>query len=462
MSPALEATSRTRTRVIFNDNLRTSHLTTQSGHTAFPQFPRLLPELRLYIWELCFPPRRIISLGVSQPTKPRDNPSGEAEGPGEHDNGEASTPSSYYRARNHLGNILSSYPYRVHVPRFKHWSGALKYVNRESREAFLSFHRLAIPIYNEGKDQEPLLRVNPDTDILEVQMEQLTRAEALAAFFHDALANDPAGRGIAYLALGRNINDINLLHELTYLSRGEGSSDNGRNQDRSSDLPLHPVAAATLRQWLQTSLRTFYSVISPSVEARNMLGVFSWPSDGGKYHHNRSVPIAAQASYSQETKLSSVGPDPRPIEEVDLAHVAVGTDPRRHVYSWYRVMDNLGVDRSKSVMQIRYLLAIWPDRWNAAPDSRQGFVQFLEEADARFVQHMVNFKQPPWGNRIDEETWRRQQRTLKDVAGLWVFDVDTFGEIPSLQEPIHASAWQPKMVKDLTVKRPELLVFHLD
>lgn len=411
----------------------------------------------------------MISIRISERKPPRRTPGDRERGHGgDDDDGGDSAPRSYYTARNSLGNIVSSFPYRVHVPRFEQWSRALEYVNRESRQAFLSFYRIPIPIHQGDKDQEALLHLNPDTDILEVQLEQITRAPALVAFFHDVKANDPTGRGIAHLALGRNINDINQLAELTSLAKCEGSSSGtGRNQDRplsTHDLPLHPVAAATMKQWLQTGLRTFYSVISPSIGARNMLGIFSWPCDGGEYHQNRSLPISAQARHAQATEYSSVGPDPRPIEEVDLAHVAVGTDPRRHLYFWHRVLADLGVDdsaRSKSVMQIRYLLAIWPDNWNVAPDSREGFVRFLEEADGRFAKHMVDFKQPPWGNRMDEETWQRQNRTLSDVAGLWVFGAGTFGEIPSLEESVDITAWRPKLVKDLTATRPELFVFHL-
>lgn len=469
MSQAVEQTSSSRTRGIFNDNLGVSSLPTPSAHKTFPHFSRLLPELRLYVWKLCLPPRRMISIRISQPKLPRRTPGDRMRGHGDdNDDDGASASHSYYTTRNSLGNIVSSYPYRVHVPHFEQWSRALEYVNRESRQAFLSFYRIPIPIYQEDRGQEALLRLNPDTDILEVQLEQITRAPALVAFFHDAMANDPVGRGIAHLALGRNINDINQLAELTSLAKCEGSgSGTGRNQNRPvspKDLTLHPVAAASMRQWLQTGLRTFYSVISPGTGARNMLGIFSWPSDGGKYHQNRSIPISAQARHAQAIEYSSVGPDPRPIEEVDLAHVAVGTDPRRHVYSWHRVLANLGVDdpaRSKSVMNTRYLLAIWPDNWNVAPDSREGFVRFLEQADARFAKHMMDFKQPPWGDRIDEETWRRQQRILSDVAGLWVFGADTFGEVPSLGESVDISAWRPKLVKDLTAAKPELLVFHL-
>lgn len=463
MSQAMESTSSSRTREIFNDNLGVSPLPTQGEHTTFPQFSRLLPELRLYIWQLCLPPRRMISIRISQPMIPR----GTAREPGSEDDDAASAPPSYYTVRNSMGNIVSSYPYRIHVPRFEQWSRALELVNRESRQAFLSSYRIPIPIYEEDGDQEGLFRLNPDTDILEVQLEQITRPQALTAFFHDALANDPAGRGIAHLAMGRNINNLPHLAELTSLANSEGSSSGiERNQDRISphNLPLHPVAAASMRQWLKNGLRTFYSVISPSIEARSMLGIYSWPGDGGKFHQNRSVPISAQARLAQATEYCPVGPDPRRLEEVDLAHVAVGLDPRRNVYYWQRVLANLGVDdpeESKSRMQIRYLLAIWPDKWSTAPASREGFVRFLEEADARFAKHMMNFNQPLWGDRVDEETWRSKHMTLSDVAGLWVFDVDTFGEVPSPEESVDFPAWRPKLVKDLSATKPELLVFHL-
>lgn len=113
-------------------------------------------------------------------------------------------------------------------------------------------------------------------------------------------------------------------------------------------------------------------------------------------------------------------------------------------------------------MQIRYLLAIWPDKWSAAaPVLLEGFVRFLEEADARFAKIMMDFKQRLWGDRIDEETWRRKHMTLSDVAGLWVFGADTFGEVPSLEVSSDSPTWRPKLVKDFSATKPELLVFHL-
>lgn len=106
-------------------------------------------------------------------------------------------------------------------------------------------------------------------------------------------------------------------------------------------------------------------------------------------------------------------------------------------------------------------MAIWPDNWNVAPASREGSAQFLEEADGKFAKQMRDFKLPSWGNRIDEEMWRRQQMTPSNVAGLWVFDTDTFGKIPGLEESVDRFSCTPKMVKNLTATRPELLVFHI-
>lgn len=457
MSQAMELASSSRTRNIFNDHLGTSPLLFKEGHTTFPQFSQLLPELRLYIWKLCIPPRRVISLRISQPRIPR----GEAVMDNDHDGTDA--PDSYYTTRNDLGNIVSTYPYRVHVPRFNQWFRALEHVNRESRHEVCSLYRLVMPINQATNNTRVMLRLSPDTDILELQLDQrqLTPAAALVAFFHDALAYDPVGRGLANIALGRDMNDIMLLARLTSLTKSEGRQDTPASRH---DVPVHPVAVASIREWLQTGLRTFYSVVSPHIEARLMLGYFSWPSEGHNFHLNRSVPIAAQGAQAQVTEYSSFGPDPRNLGELDLAHAAVDIDPRRTTYFWHRILDNLGLYdlvMPDSTMQTRYLMAIWPSHWDAAPVSREGFAKFLEDGDEKFAKHMRDFKLPTWGNRIDEETWRKEKETLSDVAGLWIFDAGTFGPIPSLDESVDRFLWTPKMVKDLTTTRPELLVSHL-
>ncbi|KAG8162025.1 hypothetical protein KVR01_007790 [Diaporthe batatas] len=276
---------------------------------------------------------------------------------------EAFAPRMHYKTRNSLGNIVSSYPYHVNVPRFEQWSRALMGVNRESREVFLSFYRITIPTHHLNGDPVGQIYVNPDTDILEMQLEQFTPPVALVAFLHDALANDPAGRGISHLALGRGLANMQRLLYATSLPKSEdGGSAGAQNPFRthSPSLPLHPVAAAFMREWLQTGLRTFYSVVQP---VDGWEGMYPRANGGGRFHLNRSLPFAAQGTLEQATEYSSVGPDPRPVEEGDLASVVVRVDPRADVYSWYCILDNLGVDRSKSVMQIRYLLATWPLKW---------------------------------------------------------------------------------------------------
>lgn len=386
----------------FNDSLADSRPLSSPGKAnEFLSFPRLPVELRFRIWAECLPLQRYISVGVTD-VKITGRP-----GPGPPSG--CSDAAETYTSRNALGNIISGYPYELLVLPFEQWSRALLRVSREANHVFAAFYRLSIPLQPGAFS---LLPINPETDILRVRTWQDTGIEALVCFFHDVVAYDPRSVGTVHLAIGHDTFDASHL----------------ANLDASKK---NTSAVQAIRKLLAKSLQTFYTYISPGADARMMLGTVSAPR--APIQINRSVPIAAQGKSKQSTTFRMLDRDPRPIEK-DLVKVYVGTDPRRSVFLWQKFMANFGVPVKTSPMKIRYLQAIWPyaHDHDLPTDMRDGIIEFLQLIDVRWAEWTSSLWEPAWGNRYTEEEDEELKQNVRDVAGLWVFGADAFGEIPEI------------------------------
>jgi hypothetical protein len=426
MSPAQDKRIR-----VFNSTLASQETSASIGADEFPIFGQLPAEIRIQIWKHCFPKHRFISIRISElgkPYSPRTEDLPEARRLSE---------DQHFVLKNCLGNIVSGKRYRLHVAPFEQWSRVLLQVNRETRLAWRSFYRLSIPLQLGAPS---MLQLNPDTDIIEVQRSQRTHVDNLIAFFHDIVAYDPHGVGIAHLALGRDINDMTALASIDL--------DN-----------LYQVATQTISKLLSRNIKTFYPCISVDTDARNMLGGLSYPQ--GPTHQNRSVPIMPSGEDAQVPSFVFLQEDPRTIE-TDLSHVAVGLDPRRIPYEWYRFLAKFGVPLPPSI-KIRYVIAIWYKPPSPVVGGLARFLGVLETFNERWASWMAQLKAPIWGKRVTEEKYWQLQETLHDAAGAWVFDWDTFGDIPLPRKTDQErDEWQRNMIMDLSEHRPGLMVLNLE
>lgn len=399
---------------IFNDSF--SSQTTRENH-IFSPFPRLPVEIRHLIWTESIQSTRFIRIYL-------DNP-------------RLRSSSGLYVTKNELGNIVSGCPYRMRAANSNEWSpNTLLKVSREASGIFHSVFRVRIPLPVKGGDGGiKTLYINPENDILWVVSDQNNGdGISLIAFLHDLVAYDPRGVGVVHLAIGgTTLNDQSRLAEL-----------------HPADLCL--PARQSITKLLSTSLQSLYAVISPHIEARTMLGVMSWPR--GQFHHNRSLPIIPQTK-----SYTFLKHDPRPIV-ADLAHVAVGIDPRRTVWHWNRFMANFGVERH---LNISYILGIVQRFKQIELDGREGFVAFLQESDERWAEFTDMVGQQIWGERMSREEYEAQRTSLPQAAGFWVFPRDALGDIPDVRETrcMENGPWEPKMVKDLTKFHPGICVFSL-
>lgn len=419
--------------LVFNDEVAKSHRTPTllPRDTLFP-FTRLPAELRLKVWKSCFPPQRYISIVLSDDDWPK------CYLPGMEPN-----EAEQYTTSNDLGNVISGSPYRLLVSPFQQWSRILLHVSREARQAFRCHYRLSIPL---KLGEASLLHINPETDTLEVQRERPNNKDILVGFLHDAVAYDPSGVGIVHLAMGREMNDVSHLSQL------EPSK-------------INPSAVQSITKLLSKSLKNFYSCVSPGIGARVLLGQLSGPR--APIYLNRSIPIAFKGRSRQPTCFKILEQDPRPIDS-DISCVFVRSDPRNNVLYWYNFLAKFGVSAkgvSGPPMKIRYLYAVWPNDLTLDPalEIQAAFTKYLEYLEERWAQWMPKINQPLWGNRVSEEEYHRLRDVLPDVAGIWIFEGDAFGDVfeqdPNQTETGH---WGYKMVKDMTEFKPKLMVFDIN
>lgn len=150
--------------------------------TRFPDFPT---ELRLRIWELALPRRRLLTLGIQA-----------APGAG------AGWPPQY-EARNALGNVVSGAGYLLRMRSTGSVSPLVR-VSREANDAVCGFYRVRVPVDGRGggAPPPPCVRFCPETDTVHLQVEGRGHDGHFADVVHDALAWDPLGRGILHMAIG--------------------------------------------------------------------------------------------------------------------------------------------------------------------------------------------------------------------------------------------------------------------
>jgi hypothetical protein len=402
-------------RKLYNDDFGGTSLGIKKTARSFPPFPQLSPELRLNIWRNSISRSRFVHVCVTSQA----------------DFGlirEDEVQHETYSSLNSLGNIISRYPYNFQITDGPDWPCSLLRVNREANNVFHSILRVQVPL------QSGTLYLNPENDILHLEPSYTTSGLDIASFIHDVIAYDPKGIGMTRFSVGQKLNDMNIIVGL-----------------KPSLIPQPAVASIT--GWLTHGLRSLYSIVSPGVEGRNMLGVLSWPD--AKIHQNCSMPVATCGT----SAFSVLERDPRPIES-DISHVAVGVDPRRTPYLWQKLEANFDVKREAPLV-INYALSLWPRPSDPLVNDRASLVSFLDHADSRWSDWMKQLNKPPQGERLNDETFKTLQEGLKQVAGIWIFPADTFGPIPELDAEIGLDEWDIKLVKDLSTFHPALMVIDL-
>jgi hypothetical protein len=383
---------------LYNDEFLDNVTKTES--VKFHQFPLFPIEIRLQVWNHCFPRNRQITVCIAL---------------AEHKHqgmidllGATKVDSEPYTITNHLGNIISSYDYRVHTLPFRQWSRSLLYVNKESCQAFRSFYRTSIVMQHGAPS---LLHLQPDMDTLEVYAGDGTSIDAVIAFLHDCVASDSQGVGVSNLILGKNARDL----------------DNLANLDSSQ---LHPSARQAITKLLTTNLKNFYACATIYQYARNMCQIV-----GGPFHRNRSFPIMAKAKMTQFPNFQLLDHDPRPID-TDLKFVYADMTLRRNMYNWHKFMAEFCGQSRPVPIKTHYLLYLWPDSGCEDDGNRAAYVEYIRAQNTYWKHYMRHMNAPIRGDKIDEEEYQKLETELLDVVGAWVLDGDALGEMSDIEHDL--------------------------
>lgn len=84
---------------------------------------------------------------------------------------------------------------------------------------------------------------------------------------------------------------------------------------------------------------------------------------------------------------------------------------------------------------------------------------FCKLIDIRWAEWTSSLWEHPWGDRYTKEEDEELKQNVRDVAGLWVFGADAFGEIPEIDPE---EGWGYKLMRDLSDFRPGLMVFDIN
>ncbi|KAK4235998.1 hypothetical protein C8A03DRAFT_45942 [Achaetomium macrosporum] len=290
---------------LFNDVYlgRTAPQTTCNNITWAP-FPRLPAELRLHVWLLFLRQHRMIELWL-------------------YIDGDINGQSRRYTYRNDLGKVVSGQGYTLETSGrgFAASLSPLLWVNREARQATLSFYRVHLPFprYNGNL----VLYLNPEYDVLYLGPREQYRHPALASeqhwdptllsdFLHDVRAHDPRDQGY-----GKHSAAI-FYPRLTV------------KPNRPPFIPgdLHPAAAKSFADILRCRLLSVLFI----VRFRTCMRGIGEPPPGYPFHFAQTFPLRRRGR--PVGALRWLDTDPRWGVEFDLLHVSLGGDPRPLARAW--------------------------------------------------------------------------------------------------------------------------------
>ncbi|KAK9774921.1 putative 2EXR domain-containing protein [Seiridium cardinale] len=282
-------------------------------------------------------------------------------------------------------------------------------INRESRDAALSFYRIRLPCWI-TKDVSSVdglapgtVYYNPKYEFLQVMPENMDVVE----FFYDLKSKyDP-----------RRISLLNFAVEETQLDREAGLI---TSRWRQNSPALRKAFIETISQLEEVFFVSVQKVV------RQVLGRDAGALTMDKSIFNRSFPIMAQA-----LKFDRISRDPRSIGH-DLSNLFISRNPRSLLDSWQRMLDTLDINPSRA--QYRILLAFEPIGSQNAIFDRKSAEKWLQKEDDLWTgSHQptgpfssLNLKKiaPAQLGEFRQD----QGEAVKPAIGFWLFPIETFPE----------------------------------
>ncbi|KAK4233462.1 hypothetical protein C8A03DRAFT_19469 [Achaetomium macrosporum] len=436
---------------LFNDVYwsRTTPPTTHNSRWA--PFPRLPTELRLHIWLLFLRQHRMIELQLYVDVD---------------EDGQ----SRRYTDCNGLGRVVSGRDYTVEIGGRAYAASLspLLWVNREARQATLSFYRVHLPFprYDGGR----VLYLNPEYDVVcigpraqgfslaPVPTERIHRLNPLPDFLHDVRAHDPRDQGVLHLAMKSK--DIALFN-----------TERGIYQPPFLPTDLHPAAAKSFTDILRYRLRSVLCIVGFRTRVRGI----GEPPPGYPFHFAQTFPLRRRGR--PVGGLRWFDTDPRWGVEFDLKHVPLRGDPRPYARAWEELEQAFGVsDRLRDFHFYICPTMKWPTHFmflkpseSSSPieeGSREELAWHLQEEQVQWRKYREELHQNLWsklpgfedqpmmprhGPLVDAETFARMESAPSTAIGMWLFPPEAFKEPTRVVQSVF----------DLSAVRPGLFLFEV-
>ncbi|KXH49886.1 hypothetical protein CNYM01_08079 [Colletotrichum nymphaeae SA-01] len=421
-------------------------ITKEASFLLFQQFPM---EIRLLIWKHALQRHRMIHITLEKGKEQRQ----------EQDERNVDGRKVFI---NSLGRQISGYHYQAIIDTRRPLLPDLMRVNREARDAVLSFYSTQLPRrFKPDKHSEitSTIRLNLDWDYL-----RISYGQAHGIFFdfiHDLRAYDPKGCGLQHL----------VVEGSDYRTSTHNPSPPKRTFAEGPSLDAFRATAGK-------DLKSLWFKCTP--RGARALNVLDWRR---AHVFNYGVPV-----FPSFTFFDAPLPDQRVGIARDLEKIGGSVyDPREGPLGWRKLLRDAGV-RSEDMtnrgqgrdLDVRIMYASSEEN---SIHTREDAARVLHEEDFRWLELQWWFHgwdTPAAGGRAGGErpagcfltaSGLQAKRPEFDgpevlaaaprpALGFWLFPVEAFGEIPGVEE--ETSSWlKVKWIWDLSPHRPELALVDL-
>ncbi|RSL42920.1 hypothetical protein CEP54_015296 [Fusarium duplospermum] len=350
----------------------------------FTLFPKLPAELRFKVWKHSLEHHRILKVHLWYPYAFDAKLAHEGR----------TRPASH-----------QSQTYRPVVEGYQMLSKLLR-VNKEARDAVLSFYRVHLPCWlTRGASRNDdlvsgTIFFNPEYDFLHVKQERMDMID----FFYDLkFKYDPQHIGIRNLALCRRTL--------------------GHSAGRLAPLPSdnNPEAMAAFKDIISQLKEVFF--VSVQNIARMVLGRDTGALALYETSFNRSFPITAMA-----LNFDRISRDPRQAEK-DFKSLSIMGNPRELYTAWLETMEAMGITPKA---QYRILLTFRPfDRVYNEDDARKWVQKENEIWNDTYIS-TGPFSTIDWkttaGSSLPKFRDEDLDKAVRPTFGFWLFPVDAFDD----------------------------------
>lgn len=484
-----------RGRTLFNEHLAQGRPASVSDSTGndrqFTVFSALPAELRLKIWQTAIRELqyRIIYVKLRpgrEPSVMMTLPFGENQEEARGYAADIANASDDDGVAENADQIFAAGLEAIERRRRLAWSAVfptILRVNRESRSAYFSVFRIAMPFGTGDDDARKLIvHISPDRDVLDVGLSTpdpsisdtenpLLRARLFVSFLCSLRARDPRNAGITRLSLGAQVYS-------THTDDASVTVDDLLDQISPSVADESWEGGAAAFAKVLENLVSFFRVVNLGHMGRCNPGspifadckphfALSVPLAPGRRHNNlRACPACVSHTYLPSTPdvatFTWFDSDPRPHVALDTQQLTSNDCPNQAFRAWTELEERFGVKRADSSFDL-YLAAAED---NGGAFDNESARHHLKDEWGSWQQWSDTLQDNygPWATKMGGLLSQEQQAAVEGEAlpavGLWLWSGEALGKL-SAENPCGDHIAGAMTAHDLSSSTPGLLAAHL-